>query len=191
MGISSARSTRLISRRCSQGSSRGSSCQKPRVAKARNVCWGAALPWSQNNRGQNRRHEAKSHRERLLRLSCTSDPHGSSGARQHLASIPAAGTVPASSHTSPRGAAAAAGSGASQDAGCVPGETDPCQKAGEFPHTCMLKAWDLAHSHGLRRARAQVGSCCTVDPWRIQTWRARTWILFAAHNCPSKRHGSL
>lgn len=101
MGISSARSSWLISRRCAQGSSRGSSWQKPRVAKARNVCRGAAPPCSQNNQGQNRRHEAKSHRERLLRLSCTSDLHGRSGAGQHLASIPAADTVPASSHTSP------------------------------------------------------------------------------------------
>lgn len=56
---------------------------------------------AQNNQGQNRWHEAKSHRERLLRLSCMSDPHGRSGAGQHLASIPAAGTVPPSTHTPP------------------------------------------------------------------------------------------
>lgn len=81
-----------------QGSSRGSSWRKPRVAAARNACRGAAPPRSQNNRGQNRRHEAKSHREGLLRLSRTSDAHGRSGARQHLASVPAAGMAPQHPH---------------------------------------------------------------------------------------------
>lgn len=183
MGISSARSSWLISRRCAQGSSRGSSCQKPRVAEARNACRGAAPPCSQNNQGQNRRHEAKSHRERLLRLSCTSDPHGRSGAGQHLASIPAAGTVPASSHTSPEEQLQQPGVQPARTLGVSQVRLTLAKKLENFP-TCVLKAWDLAYGHGLRRSRAQAGSCCAVDPLRTQTWRARIWILLGPHVAP-------
>lgn len=72
------------------------------AAEPRHACRGDAPPRSQNNQGQNWRHQAKSHREGLLRLSRTSHPRGLSGACQDLASIPAAGTIPPSAKYPPR-----------------------------------------------------------------------------------------
>lgn len=60
----------------------------------------------------------------------------------------------------------------------------PAKKAGEFSHTRVPKARDLAYGHGPRGARARAGSCHTAGSWMTQTWRARAWILLAPHVAP-------
>lgn len=111
------------------------------VAEPRRMCQGAAPPWSQNNQGQNWWHQAKSHREGLLRLYPTSGPRGRHPQHpcrgHHPSQHP---NIPCNEQLQqqrPRWEQSEAME--SQNAGCAPGETDRCQKARAFCCTQVLK----------------------------------------------------